>query len=295
VPHESTEEFIIARLIQHRTREIDRWESFSMKQAHLVRMGGINIPQLDRPESFAHFVAQNAHVLDFDRFPDEARITLRAKRDFVDKAIALTQSVYFLANVAIRNSRYYRVSVLELSTLNYIAYAFIAFLLRIHKPQDLDEPFELDLVDLPSPTVPLGSGEVQHPRLELWIWLGTFVAISVVALVPIMVLRKRESFWYTANSKNYDAQLTAVALIGALATFMFMLRRRLENHAWTRDNLLKSIAWYFSIIVMYCGSLMYAAYRINLLVGVFLEFRNSPEGIYLVPSSWTRYIGHIGA
>ncbi|KAH7087499.1 hypothetical protein FB567DRAFT_548790 [Paraphoma chrysanthemicola] len=294
--YDLTEEFTVARLIQHRTREIDRWESFTLKQAHLVRMGGIIIPQLDQPEYFSHFVAQNAHVLDYDRFPDNARITLRAKRDFADKLIALTQSLYFLSNLSVRNARGYRISGIELHTLNYIAYASIVFLLRLHKPQDLGEPFELDLVDLPSPSVPLDTTkDIRRPRLELWIWLGTFVSVGLSALVPVLVLRKRDAIWYTGNNKNDEAKVTSIALIGAFAMLMFMLRRQLENGSWTRDTFIKSIVWYISIIAMYLGFLVYAGWRVFLLVIVSLQLNHVPEGVYLVPNSWTRYIGHVGA
>ncbi|KAH7074463.1 hypothetical protein BKA63DRAFT_491004 [Paraphoma chrysanthemicola] len=287
----AVEEFTIARLIQHRTREIDRWESFRLKQAHLVRMGGIIIPQLDQPEYFSHFVAQNAHVLDYDRFPDNARITLRVKRDFVDKAIALTQSLYFLSSISVRHSRDYRIALIEQATLNYIAYASIAFLLRLQKPQDLGEPFELDLVDLPSPSVPLDTQDLRRPRLELWIWLGTFLSLAICALVPILTLRKSNIFLFSDTQK----QNTYVALAGALAALMFMLRRRLENHPWKRDTIFKTIGWCICVVAMYCGFLIYAGWRMYLCVVVFEDLKFVPEGIYLVPSSWTRYLGHVGA
>lgn len=289
------EEFTIARMIQHRTREVHDWEQFSLQQAHLVRMGGIHIPHLQRPDQFPQFIMQNAHVMQFHRFPNENQITLRARTDIIDKIIALHQAFYFLSSVAIRSTGFYRISLLELITLNYIGYASVTYLLRLKKPQDLFEPFELDLLDLPSPSVPLDIDNTKHPRLEKWTWLGVIICMVAINSLPFAVLSKRQSPFSNAKSKNGEGELTKVAIVGTLAILAWLLRRRLEHHPWKRNTLFRTASWYTCVVFMYAIMLAYAGYRIYLLCMVFGGFERTAEGVYLTPSSWTRYLGHVGA
>lgn len=181
----AVEELTVALLILHTTREVDGWEEFSLRQAHLVRMGGIDIPYIEKPEHFAHFVLQNTRVLEYDKFPSEAQISLRARRDFVDKVVALSQVIYFTSNMVVRSTQHYRISILELVTINYITYAFITFLIRLKKPQELREAFELDLAELPSPSCSIKSQNLENPRLERWIWLGMAVALAAANALPL--------------------------------------------------------------------------------------------------------------
>lgn len=291
----AVEEYTIAQLIQHTTREVDGWEEFSLRQAHLIRMGGIDIPYIDRPEHFAHFVLQNARVIQYDQFPSDAQISLRAKRDFVDKVVALSQVIYFVSNMTVRSSQRYRISVLELVTINYIAYASITFLLRLKKPQELHEAFELDLAELPSPSYSVNTQDIRRPRLERWIWVGMALALVAANAIPFAILLGRQDFWIGASEKSPEGSLTMISCVGVVSILMFMLRRRLESHRWNLDTYLKMFSRYICLFVLYCGALLYLAARVYLLFIVFRNFGYSPGGIYVTPPSWARYLGHVGS
>lgn len=289
------EEFTVARYIQHRTREINDWEQFSLRQAHLVRMGGIYIPQINMPEEFPTFVAQNTHIVDFNRFPTDAQIDLRAKRDILDKVVALPQTLFFLCNITIRNNRLYQITLLEVVTLNYVCFAFITFLLRLKKPQELYEAFDLDLAELPSPTHPIGTDAYRRPRLEKWIWLGLIAAIVVVGAIPFIAFPRRQTFWFLGENATIESNSTMVALAGIIAIIVFMSGRSIENLPWKEGNIFKTIAWYLGVIVMYLGGLAYAAFRVYAMLGVLNNFNHIADGVFLGPNFWSQYLPHIGS
>ncbi|OAL51420.1 hypothetical protein IQ07DRAFT_599374 [Pyrenochaeta sp. DS3sAY3a] len=291
----AVEEFTVARYIQHRTREINDWEEFSLRQAHLVRMGGIYIPQISTPEEFPVFVAQNTHVMDYSRFPTNAQINLRAKRDIFDKLVTLPQTLYFICTIAIRNNRHFIISYLEVLTLNYVCYAFITFLLRLGKPQELYEPFDLDLAELPSPTHPVGKDDSRRPRLERWIWLGMIASIAVVGTIPFIAFSQRRTFWFLSEDKSSESDATFVALVGLIAILVFMSGRSIENRPWKEGNIFQIVAWYLGVATMYLGGLVYAAFRVFIVYRVFENFKYTPDGVYLTPDFWSQYLPHVGS
>lgn len=290
----AVEEFTVARYIQHRTREVNDWEEFSLRQAHLVRMGGIYIPQISSPEEFPTFVAQNSHVMDFSRFPTDAQINLRAKRDILDKLVTLPQTLYFLCNIAIRNSRLYFVTNLEVLTLNYVCYAFITFLLRLGKPQELHEAFDLDLAELPSPTQPVGKDDSRRPRLEKWIWLGMIGSIAIIGAIPFIAFPQRRTFWFLSENSSSESNATFVALVGLAAILVFMSGRSIENRPWKEGNVFKTVVWYLGVVTMYLGGLVYATFRVYVVWVVFNDFKHVPDGVFLTPNFWSQYLPHVG-
>jgi hypothetical protein len=291
------EELSIARLIHHTTRKIDGWEMFSLKQAHLVRMGGVYLPQVRRPEDFPLFVVQNALLLEYSNFPSEEKINLRAKRDIMDKVVALFQALYFICNIAFRNSRGYRIATLELLTINYIAYSTMNFLVRLKKPQELYEAFEIDWVELPSPICPEDSNSriVRHPRLEKWTWLAMAMAIIAINLVPFAILRRQRSFSLSEENSDPEKFLVIIAFVGFAATLIFMLWGWLKRRQWERDTGFKNAIYYCGLTFVYCAGLGYVAFRSYLLWSVFGNLHYLPTGVYLTAPSWTQYLAHAGS
>lgn len=291
------EELSIARRIHHTTQKVYGWESFSLKQAHLVRMGGVHIPQLERPEDFHLFVARSAPMLEYDRFPSEAAIDLRAKRDVMDKVLASFQALYFICNIAVRNHRGYRLAELELLTLTYIAYSSINFLIRIKKPQELYEAFELEMVEFTALPGSNGNESINspHPRLEKWTWIAMAAAIIAINLMPLAILRRKNSFSLGSENRDPEKFLVLAALVGFAATLMFMLWRQLRSRQWKRDTPLKKALYYSGFILVYAAGLCYLGFRTYLLGAVLMDFNATPAGVYLTSPSWTQYLGHVGS
>ncbi|KAF2628005.1 hypothetical protein BU25DRAFT_410631 [Macroventuria anomochaeta] len=290
------EEFSIAQLIQSTTRCVDGWEAFTLRQAHLIQMGGIDLPQIERPEDFAQFVAQNVSLLDYSLFPSEDQIALRAKKDYMDKAVALVQVVYFISNLSVRAAQSYRLAVLEMLTLNYIIYATVMFLLRLKKPQELQEAFELDVANFPSTSasaVPDNYEGTRHRKFERWTWW-----CMVVSIISVNIFSFTISPWsMSRNSNGFEPIFTLLCGLGVVAILMFMTKARFEDDhgQWYEKSFAKKFCWYTNVLVMYIGGFLYVSTRIYILTRAFQIFNVAPAGIYATPSSWTSYIGHIGA
>jgi len=149
----AVEEFFLGMRMRQSTRMVPGWEKFSLKQAHLVRMGGLHLPNLERPEDFHHFATQSSPFLDYERFPSNSAISIRARSDFLVKTMAIVQSFFFVVNIAMRISTSYRIASLEVFTTVHIVYCIILFLAHIKKPRDVGEMFDLNLSRMLSQTL----------------------------------------------------------------------------------------------------------------------------------------------
>ncbi|KAF2824070.1 hypothetical protein CC86DRAFT_63725 [Ophiobolus disseminans] len=291
------EELSVARSVHHSTQRLDGWETFSLKQAHLVRMGGVFLPQLERPEDFHLFVRQNVPFFEYRHFPSDQAIDLRAKRDIMDRVIATFQALYFICNVAIRNSRGYRISNLELLTLNYIAYSIVNFLIRLKKPQELYEAFEIDNLSLPSPN-PINEDEPSanhRPRLEKWTWLAMAFAITAINLVPLAILQRGKSFSLDNENSDPEKVIVIIAIVGFGATLVFMLWKHLRSRQWKRNTIFKKAMYYSGVVLVFLVALLYLTLRSYYLVVVFQSFQYQASGVYATAPSWTQYLGHVGS
>lgn len=111
--------------------------------------------------------------------------------------------------------------------------------------------------------------------------------------VAFAILLGRQDFWLVG--KTPEGNLSIVSCVGVAAILMFMLRRRLENHLRNQDTFPRKIFLYLCLIVLYLDGLLYLLARVYLLFIVFRNFASSPEGIYVTPPSWARYLSHVGA
>lgn len=295
----AVEEFVIAWYIRRNTRKLPGWEKFTLQQAFLVLMGGLSLPELDRPEDFDQLVAMNANTLHFSVFPSPDQISLRAKKDYTDKIIALSQGVYFVSNFTTRWIKRYGLSLLELVTLNYLVFAIIMFLLRYQKPQELQEPFELDYLEELEPLSDLEDSAYQE-------WYAEQKAGIFLFLFCVLVLASALTFVFPYSTRTLKSVLmqslgfAAILLIPANRILIELCkeyeigRREGSKFVIFTSVTRKTIPWIGSVSCT-IGSLYYMYTRVALLRWAFERMGDATAGIYATPASWTRYLGHIGA
>lgn len=280
----AAEEFVVACYIRKKTRKIRGWEKFTLKQAHLVLMGGVHLPQIKTPETFDRLVAENKGLLDFDMFPTKDQISLRTKKDYFDKMIALFQGIYFISSCVARNKESYRFSLLERITFSYLVYALSIFLLQIRKPQELQEAFMLDLRRPPQTS----HFDNVNPLKELWIRTLTIIGIFVLFVV-INIISFVVPPWNLDSPKDFSYQTVIfyVCAGGFLLLWLMLLAIDLNRLGQRR------LSWLIRGVYYVFGAI-YICVRCSILFLSFWSFRTAPAGIYTMPRSWTRYLGHIG-
>lgn len=281
----AVEEFVISWYIRRSTRRLPGWEKFSLKQAFLVLMGGVSLPELEAPQNFDQLVANNAHVLYFSTFPSHNQISLRVKKDYTDKIIAISQGVFFVSNFITRWRHSYGFALLELMALNYLVYAVIIFLLRYQKPQDLQEAFKLNLPELVDP---------DETPFQDWYYKSRPQIFSCI----FAVLAAANALTFVSPPGVRTVPITLLTLGGFLIILKVPLDYFfLENlKAWRK----RSTAWaeIFCVVSSIYGlifSILFAIARGFTLYKAFSAFSIATAGIYATPPSWTQYLGHMGA
>lgn len=282
----AVKEFATAWYLREKIRRVSGWEQFTLKQAFLVLMGGISFPELTSPIEFHRLVESNSETLHLDMLPDNRQISLRTKREPTDKLIAVIQSFYFVSSCIIRRTNSLDLSLLELMTFNYLLFGLSMWALRFHKPQDLQEVYNLDIPELNPPARPK---KVVRLRFKSFMWkiLGL---ISIIAV--IFNLGGGLFIRWLVYYKEIWALFIALSLM-ASCHFLFVYPLRTVERHYSRDQSW-SVVWLFYNICLVIGSLLYVGTRI-MMFSLTIRFRHLPASVYTTPRSWTRYIGHIGA
>ncbi|KAF1849040.1 uncharacterized protein K460DRAFT_364950 [Cucurbitaria berberidis CBS 394.84] len=293
----AVEEVIVAWYIRRATSKVEGWESFSLKQAHLIAMGGILVPGLEATQDFDQLVLRRK--MSFAIFPTHAQISRRAKKDYTDKAIALFQGVYFIGNCWMRYRHKYRLARLEFIALNYLIYAVLVSALRYSKPQELQDPFQSKWSHEGTDIDYLGgSGEGRGGVADLnspfYIWYTRkrwhIFALILLALGTAGVL----NFCYRIGpTHETQSLLWRITFLGIVCISCLPLRQIAHERNALRaekPGLLDRVA---DVYVGMC-CLGYVALRLYLLVGAFLRFRVATADVYVTAPSWTQYLGHVG-
>jgi hypothetical protein len=114
-------------------QDVRGWEGWSLKQSHLLCMGGIEgeEPSLDLSNS------QNKSPVTFSSFPSDDTVNERSKANGVAKTIAICQTSWFAITIIFRLSKRMPLSLLEVLTVPYIFCASIMFICWFEKPRDI--------------------------------------------------------------------------------------------------------------------------------------------------------------
>lgn len=153
MPASAVKQLLEARRLQKRLRSIRGWDSWTLEQSFLVAKKGVkhkgssDLLTADRLVELAEQTrSQNGQgVIHIGMLPQKDDIDRRSKKSWLEKIIAGGQALWFIANIITRLAGGYQVTLLEVITISYACCGLIAMLAWFRCPQDLEDPFEVDL------------------------------------------------------------------------------------------------------------------------------------------------------
>src|ERR1700761_2370286 len=122
-------------------------EDWSLTHSFYSTMGGVRIT-LPTGEVFPAFPDEIAALVKqkLISFPiiTKAEIEDKSKTDYLGKAFACSQVLWFAINVASRASQHLAVTPLELTTVAYVTVTLVAYIAWWNKPSDIQVPTVID-------------------------------------------------------------------------------------------------------------------------------------------------------
>ncbi|KAG6363906.1 hypothetical protein INS49_009009 [Diaporthe citri] len=155
MPAIALDQLIKARRLRKRLRALVGWESWTLKQSFLVVKRGVRglgggetlTPWrlVELAEQQQYMVAHGSSGIRMGMLPSGDAIDRRSKKSWFEKLLAGLQALWFCANIVSRLASGYTVTPLEDMTIAYTCCGLIASIAWWHCPQDIEEPFEVDL------------------------------------------------------------------------------------------------------------------------------------------------------
>lgn len=160
MPASAIDQLIKARRLQNRLRALIGWESWTLKQSFLVVKRGVRgvgggetltprrLVELAEQQQYVEneqLVAHGSKGIRMDMLPSGDAIDRRSKKTWFEKILAGLQALWFCANIVSRLASGYVVTPLEDMTIAYTCCGLIASTAWLRCPQDIEDPFEVDL------------------------------------------------------------------------------------------------------------------------------------------------------
>lgn len=160
MPASAIDQLIKARRLQNRLRALIGWESWTLKQSFLVVKRGVRgvgggetltprrLVELAEQQQYVEneqLVAHGSKGIRLDLLPSGDAIDRRSKKTWFEKILAGLQALWFCANIVSRLASGYVVTPLEDMTIAYTCCGLIASVAWLRCPQDIEDPFEVDL------------------------------------------------------------------------------------------------------------------------------------------------------
>ena len=296
-----------------RATNLDHW---TLRHGFYCAMGGfvISVPD-DRLRPFPVNPKQLLWLMakGLIRIPSvtSKEIEDKSKQDSLIKALALGQTVCFVAQCIGRGIQGLPVSTLEITTMAYVACMLPSMLFWWSKPYGIVTPTPLDIAHWPP-----GSSE-QLDKLaseDLWVLYRQMSLTRYPRVINSIAL---DSHWVTrdlSRSPNWVVLAFTAALFGGVhcIAWNFEFPTVVERWLWRASGgcimFMAAISpiclrrfrivssWKDIIadrgIAVICLGVVYLVLRLYLMVEVFIAFRAMPAGVYDTPD-WTLYVPNI--
>ncbi|KAI3396992.1 hypothetical protein diail_11319 [Diaporthe ilicicola] len=165
-------QLIRARKLQRRLRGVPGWESWALKQSFLIVKKGVRDTasgevltasgllelvqqrqqqrrrqrqQKDQQQGQGREEEKHSTGIRMGMLPDGDAIDRRSKKSWFEKIVAGGQALWFCANIVSRLAGGYQITPLEDMTVAYTCCGLIASVAWLRCPQDIEDPFEVDL------------------------------------------------------------------------------------------------------------------------------------------------------
>ncbi|KAN0070916.1 hypothetical protein V8E54_011081 [Elaphomyces granulatus] len=262
------EEFVWSWKHSKRVRDIRGWEGWSLKQSHLLHLGGIEWeePSLDSSNS------QNKSPATFSSFPSNDMISERSKADGVAKMIAICQTSWFVITIIFRLSQRMPLSLLEVLTVSYIFCALIMFICWFERPRDIQFRIKIEKSRLDWPTE-IGDYDSRYNHIVSGSHSSVIFSVFAIIFCGIHIASWAYDFPTTIESWLWRSFSIALLVISVLIYVTYK--------AGNED------LGAFLI-------LLYMPLRLYIIVESFLAFRSANPAIY-TKVGWSSYWGHVGS
>lgn len=280
MPAGAIQQFVLARRLQRQLNNIRGWGSWSLEQSFLVVKNGVKdkgsgeILTADRLVELADHDQQKHYVgIHIDMLPQKEDIAKRSKKSCFEKVIAGGQALWFSTNVMSRLVGGYQVTLVEDLTMAYACCGLIATVAWFCCPQDIEDPFEIDLKGIGNLTKQVESRLCALHLCSLQI-VGNKCLSRLVILGFIMVTAIHLAAWQYPFPTAAEAWVwRACALVTLPLGFLLVYFR-------DKNTLLMS-------------STGFVLARLTLWVVACAAFRRMPISAFDTPN-WSDYWGHIG-
>ncbi|KAK7696864.1 hypothetical protein SLS64_014120 [Diaporthe eres] len=315
MPAGAIEQLVRARQLQKRIRSIPGWHDWTLQQSFLVLKKGIKEeagPGGEGPRGGYDLSAARLVELAEQRqgrdamallllLPTTADINKRSKTSGFAKTVAGAQALWFTTNVVARLADGLPVTPLEAMTLAYTVCGLVSALAWFRCPQDLEDPFVLELPplrapqgafpasgDTPSPLSLVASPAKENKDVKLGCGSSPIDATAGNTLVRSLVLLTLAVFagvhlaaWNYAFPSAVEAWIwraSSLAILPLGVHFVYFGSRDLGIRHW---SLLVTVP-------------LFVVVRLAVMIIAFTAFRRMPAAVFLMPDWPSSYWGHVG-
>lgn len=301
MPASAIDQLIKARRLQKRLRVLPGWESWTLKQSFLVVKRGIRgigggdvltpMRLVELAEQQQYMVKkQGAHGSSgtlMEMLPSGNLINKRSKKSWFEKMLAGGQALWFCANIVSRLAEGYPVTPLEDMTIAYTFCGLIASMAWLKCPQDIEDPFEVDLdavddvvfaaVECGYSTDRASSSSSIRSSIPVTGSDGLMMIIVCVMLCLLAAMHMAEwNYPFPSAAEAWVWRSCSVAMLPIGLLILYYGDRCRSKH-WSR-------VW---------TAPMYVLMRLALLTVSATSFRQMPLSVFDTPD-WSDYLGHVG-
>lgn len=278
MPAAAAQQLTLAWRLQRRLRNIRGWNSWGLEQSFLIIKNGVkdegsgDILTADRLVELAQR-GQHKHPgggIHIGMLPQKEDIDKRSKKSWFEKIIAGGQALWFSANLVSRLVGGYQVTLLEDMTMAYACCGLIAMVAWFRCPQDIQDPYEVDLTRVGASTK-TQAGEGRLCSLEM---VGNRCLSGRVIVSLFMVTAVHLGAWQYPFPSEAEAWVwRSCALVTLPIGFMLLYIRHRT--------------------VFVASNMAFVLARLALWTLACAAFRRMPVSAFDKPD-WSDYWGHIG-
>lgn len=303
MPASAIDQLIKARRLQKRLRVLPGWKSWTLKQSFLVvkrGVRGMGGGEVLTPTRLVELAEQQQYMgekknkhgphgisgIHMDMLPSGDTIDRRSKKSWFEKILAGGQALWFCANIISRLASGYPVTPLEAMTIAYTFCGLIASMAWLRCPQDIGDPFEVDLDaanDIVIAAVECGystdrdSSSSIRPSRPVTGSDGLMMGIVCVVLAVLAAMHITEwNYPFPSPAEAWVWRSCSVAMLPIGLLILFYGDRCRARH-W-------SIAWTAPV---------YFLMRLAFLTVAATSFRRMPLSAFDTPD-WSDYWVHVG-
>ena len=287
-------EFVEAWIVKKKLMKME----WTLTHAFFFNMGGFRLEtpsgirlQLDDVEQLSS-VPTPEWLSELEKVEEE-HIDDHAKSNSLTKCIACVQALWLVTQVTSRICQHQAVTLLEVSTLAYVACALTAYVAWWKRPQNPTLPIMISCSDEALPQVstnePLYYSEAaweeyvwggQHWNRQIYLYYD-FFWFGLLVLCPAVFGAIHVASWNIKLLSNVEQWLWRASAIYCFAAGM-MNSLVAYLHKWSRNwsGKLGSTLETFKIHAIYATFLFYVIARIFMIVEVFLSLRALPASAY---------------